>query len=222
MRRWLSICALLTAGPLGAAGSVDLTADFVSQYVFRGQSLRQGVSVQPTLHYDLLDNLSLALWANFRLANSLAVSETDYSVQWTALTLRPAALTLGGVVYDRGTNLGLRSTSELFGGLDFDVPGRPAVYLWYDCAQRTGLYAELSARQRWLLADYRGTVDLGAALGFDAGRVNGFHDARLSLGFTRHLGDWQLRPSVDLHFPAAAVDAQGFQPVFRVSATRSF
>ena len=65
---------------------------------------------------------------------------------------------------------------------------------------------------------------MGLGLGFDTGRINGFHDARLSVGFTREVGDWRLRPSVDLHFPARAVDpgADGLRPVFRFSATRSF
>lgn len=216
--------ALLTSPPaLGAAG-VELYTDFVSEYVFRGASRGQGTSVQPSLSYNIVDTVTASVWANLRLEGGLALSETDYTLQWTWLTTSPAAVTVGWVYYDTNRALLARETSELFAGLDLNLPGKPSLYVWYDYDTRPGVYWELSAAHRYLLPGYRGTIDLGAGLGFDTGRIGGFNDARLSLSFSRYVGEWRLTPGVDLHFPSSERDpgAHNFRPVFRFSASRSF
>ena len=219
----LVLAGLLATVAFGAAG-VDVSTDFVSEYVFRGVTMRQGASLQPSVAYSFLDTGRATVWTNLRLENSVSLSETDYSLQWTGVTRSPAAFTLGAVYYDRARRHPLPKTAELFAGVDFQVPGSPAVYAWYDCDRRTGFYWELSASHRFLLPDYRGTFDLSASLGFDTGRLNGFQDARLSFGVTRQVGEWRLRPSLDLHFPSSDADrgAHSFRPVFRLTASRSF
>ena len=192
--------------------------------VFRGRSMHQGVSVQPTLSYGILDSLKASFWSNFRLENSIALSETNYSLQWSWLNPSPAALTVGGIYYDRSSKTRLPKTAEVFAGVDFSVPGNPGVYAFYDCDRQVGTYWQVQASHRFVLPSHRGTVDLSAALGFDTGRVNNFQDARLSLGFTRHLGEWRLRPQVDFNFPSGSIDpgVHAFRPVFRVNIGRTF
>lgn len=214
----------LTATLVHGAAGIDVSTDFVSQYVFRGTSMRQGASLQPGFSYAFMGTARASFWTNLRLENSVSLTETNYALQWTWQNRSPAAVTLGGVYYDRARRHPLPKSAELFCGVDFQVTGSPAVYVWYDCDRRTGAYWELSASHHFLLPDYRGTFDLGAGLGFDTGRINGFQDGRLSLGLTRQVGEWRLRPSLDLHFPASTVDrgAHGFRPVFRFTASRSF
>ena len=223
-RCWWAMIGVLLVAPGWTAGALDLTTDFVSEYVFRGANQRQGVSIQPSVRYEIVDDLAATLWLNLRMEGSVAFTETDYSVQWTAVRGRPAAWTLGGIYYDRSNRLALPETTELFGGVDLDLPGSPSLYAFWDMDSNPGVYWELAADHQFLLPDYQGTIDLSASVGFDTGRINGFQSARLSLGFTRHLGDWQIQPSVDLHFPANATDpaANSFRPVFRFSASRSF
>lgn len=223
MRRWILALLLLVPRAFGAAG-IDFTGDFVSEYVFRGVSQRQGVSIQPSLGYSILDNLEAAFWSNIRLEDSIAISETNYSLQWTWLNPSPAAFTLGGIYYDRGSSLPAPETMELFAGVDFAVTGSPALLVFYDFNNNPGAYWQLLGSHSFLLPDYRGTVDVSGSLGFDTGRINGFNDARVSVGVTRYLGDWRLRPAVDLHFPSDRADASAnnFRPVFRFSASRSF
>ncbi len=223
-RTWWAALWLMVVAPGWAAGTLDLTSDFVSEYIFRGASQRQGVSIQPSLRYEIVDDLAATLWLNLRMEGSIAFTETDYSLAWTALSSRPAAWTLGAIYYDRSNRLALPETTELYAGVDLDLPGSPSLYAFWDMDSNPGIYWSVAAGHRFLLPDYQGTIDLGASLGFDTGRLNCFQDARLSLGFTRHLGDWRIQPSVDLHFPAGAVDpgANGFRPAFRFSASRSF
>ncbi|MBI2297559.1 MAG: hypothetical protein HYU66_01175 [Armatimonadetes bacterium] len=221
------LSALLLLGgvrPAHAAAGVDFVADIVSDYIFRGASQRQGTSLQPSLSYTIVDTVTASLWANVRMEGSVAISQTDYSLQWTWLNASPAQVTVGGVYYDRNSRLLARPTQEVFLGLDFDAPLKPSLYAWYDFGTNPGAYYELGAKHRFLLPDYRGTIELAGRLGFDSGRVNGFNDALLSVAFTRSVGDWRISPRLDFHFPAAAVDrgAHGFRPAFVLSASRSF
>ena len=135
------ICLVaLVARPCSGAAGVQTTVDFVSQYVFRGASQRQGASIQPTITYRLVDTLKLSLWSNVRLANAIAFAETDYAAEWTWLNASPASLTLGAVHYDRGRSVPLPTSTEVYAGVDFaKVPGQPALYLWYDLENRPGL-----------------------------------------------------------------------------------
>lgn len=226
MRQWLRglVGWLLLTGPAMAAGTVELTGDFVSEAVFRGASMRQGVSIQPSLRYELVNGLAASVWLNLRLEGSLAITETDYNLDWTVWDRRPVALTLGGIYYDRSDRMWLPSSTELYLGLDFDLPLSPSLYTYWDVDARPGMYWELAGRHRFLMPNYQGTIDLSGALGFDTGRFDGFHDARVSVGFTRYLGAWQIQPSVDLYFPSDRADpgANHFRPGFRFSASRSF
>ncbi len=220
----LGLALLCCARPAPASAGVDLMGDFASEYVFRGATQRQGASIQPSLRYSLVENVQASFWANLRLENSVALSETDYSLQWSWLDARPLTVTIGGIHYSRTRSLALPTTSEAYFGVDLDVDGAPSLYVFYDFDSRPGAYWDLSFAHRFLTPDYRGTIDLAVALGWDTGRVNGFHDARCTIGFSRRVGEWRLQPSVDLHFPSRRADptANNFRPVFRFSASRSF
>lgn len=225
MRRLAILAALLALAARGETG-IDATIDFVSEDVFRGASRGQGVSLQPSLAYNLLGPLTAGLWTNVRLGGSLAVTEAEYSLEWTWLTAQQTSFSAGWIYYDTYSSRRPRApeTAELFAGLVVDVPGRPALYAFYDYRALPGVYWSLAASHRFLLPDYRGSIDLSGELGLDTGRINGFRDARVSVAFSRYLGDWRISPGIDLHFPANSIDpgANGFRPVFRVSATRSW
>lgn len=222
--RACAVLLLLAVAALGEAG-VEATVDFVSEDVFRGVSRRQGVSLQPSISYDLVGSLTAGLWANVRLGGSLAVSEVEYSLEWRWLRGRSVEVSAGWIYYDvyRGAGDPRRpETGELFAGLALDAPGRPTLYLFYDYDTRPGAYWQAAASHQFLLPDYRGTIDVSGSLGFETGRRNGFHDARASVSFSRFVGDWTIEPGVDLHFPADEVDpsANGFRAVLRLSASR--
>jgi hypothetical protein len=222
--RSLVLAALLCAWRAPASTGIDLTTDFVSEYVFRGANMHQGTSVQSSLNYNLLDTLTASLWTNLSLEGGFALAETDYSLKWTWLHRTRAAFTVGAVHYDRSRAALGPETSELFAGVDLNVPGKPSLYAWYDWNNHPGTYYQLGLRHRFMLPDYRGTFDISGDVGFDSGRLNGWQDARVSLAVTRLVGDWRLSPALDLHLPARQTDpnAHHFRPVFRVSAARSF
>ena len=228
MRRWwafgmMVLAAGWAAAPAAAEQRFHFTGDFVSSYIFRGVDQHEGASIQGSLSYDLFDTVTASVWSNLRLADRIGLSELDYDLRWSYLTALRAKFVAGAVYYDY-TSGGRRDSAELYVGAEWNVPAKPALYLYYDFLHRPRLYAEASVGHRFLLPGYQGTVDLSAALGFDSGRHNGFHTGRVSVGMTRLLGDWRLTPAVDLWFPSDAADpgANGFSPAFRFTVSRSF
>jgi hypothetical protein len=206
-----------------AASSLEVTTDFVSEYVFRGVDYHQGTSLQTSLNYNILNSLTAAIWTNLRMENGFALTETDYSLQWRAITAGRAQATFGTLLYDRAASLG-GQTGELFAGVDINMPVKPSLYVYYDWHANPGAYFEGSLSHRFQLPNYKGSVDLSGTLGFDAGRINGYQNAKIAVGFTRFLGDWRLSPAVEVNFPARDVDplANNCRPVFKFTASRSF
>lgn len=215
---------LVGLGAARAGTGVDLTTEFVSEYIFRGANQHQGASVQTSLNYNLVDTLTATMWTNIRLEQALALSETDYSLKWTWLPKSKAQLNVGGIYYQRNRALVGRETGEVFAGLDFDLPLRPSLYAFYDWDSHPGGYYQLGLSHKAMLPHYRGTFDTSLQLGLDSGDRNVFRAARLSLAITRMIGEWRIAPGVDLNFAASAVDphAHAFRPVFRFAAARAF
>lgn len=216
---WLIVLAL----PVSGAG-LDFNVDIVSEYVLHGASRGQGMSLQPSLRYNIVDTLTASLWSNVRLEGSLGVSETDYALDWAWARWAPAKLSAGWVYYDANRALVGPETAELFVGVDFDLPAQPSLYLWYDYDAYPGLFWDLGVKHQVLLPDYRGTVDLSGQLLFDTGRLNRYYSAALSVAVSRYIGEWRVSPGLELYFPTDAADpsGNGFRPVFRLSASRSF
>lgn len=126
--------------------SVTLTADYVTEYVFRGVTLA-GEALQPSIEVSFR-NLSAGIWSSFAMGEEkdAFADEIDFYItsRWelTDFVSGEIGATLyhfpdSGGLFDVGTEEGDASTAEIYGGLDFDVPLSPTMSGYYDFNLKT-------------------------------------------------------------------------------------
>lgn len=227
----LLLC-LLQASPFSA----DVATSVRSGYTVRGLNLAPaGFQSEAILSYQVAPRLTAsAWWFNYSsFQRGFRVPETDYSA---ILNYRaPFAhdltrWTLGYVYFDFNNDLaspafqGASDTQEVFGGVTFNVPGRPALFAFYKFANRIGTYLRFSGGHAWQLAKSPWTASVDGAVGFDFNRIDGFQN-----GYIRTALDYavtptlKVGPAVDWWFPSANVDpaANGFRPVWSLGLSWS-
>ncbi len=148
----------------------DLTFDVGSQdrYVWRGLVLTDGPVLQPAVTVES-SGFSVNVWGNFDLdqvnSNQGEFNELDvtlgYSKQLSILDLST------GVINYNFPNTASESTTELYAGVQFDVPFQPAIKAYFDVDEARGTYL---------------TMDVGHSFGSDYGNPTEWEFA-LGLGF---------------------------------------
>jgi hypothetical protein len=213
--RWLggAVLALAAANGVGARElGVQVAADTAlhSDYVFRGTRIcgtawQTGVVVQDKVSRRLGLNAALRSIVNLG-AGEPGLGENDFTL---GLRYRPLPrLTLaGGWTYYQQNKAVFYSadTSELYGAVSGNLPGRPKLEAWYDVGNYPGLYARLSAGESLPapLIGRRWSVELEGALGWQLGRrsegaPDGFNDMKLHTGLAYNLGHGlRVEPAVD-------------------------
>jgi hypothetical protein len=147
------ICGLVVI--LGCTGSimaaenvlgVDITADFLGKYVWRGQNLNDDPVFQPSFGINY-GGLTASIWGNLDMTsytgNSGEFTEYDYSLDYTTACpgLEGIELNFGVINYDC---VSLEDTTEVYYGAVFDLPLSPAVTIYHDVDEVKGAYAEFS------------------------------------------------------------------------------
>jgi hypothetical protein len=194
----------------------ELTVDYVSKYVWRGQNLDDDPVLQPGLSAGY-GGLTVAIWGNFELTNingnSGDFSEVDYSLDFSGAIpgLEGVGYSIGAIYYDfPGTKV--KDTTELYWGLNLSLPLSPSVTFYHDVDEAEGTYASLALshsieRIAELAPDIPIGIEICASLGWGSGSYNRYYwgtdqsklnDLVLSVSFPVMIGeDLTLSPTLN-------------------------
>jgi hypothetical protein len=193
--------------------SVELTLDYYSKYVWRGQNLTDDPVFEPGLAASW-KGLSVGVWGNMDLTdvngNNDEFNEVDYTVGYER-SFGPVTLGLGGIYYDF-PNTDFASTTEVYASLGYDCPASPTLTVYRDVDEVDGWYVTLALGHTFEeVAAFSETVTLGVDIGAEVswGDANyndgyfglddgGFNALTLSAGLPLSIGEHvSVTPSVN-------------------------
>lgn len=194
---------------------LEVTSDFFSKYIWRGQNLDDDPVFQSGIsaHYG---GLTAAIWGNLELTNingnSGDFSELDCSLDYSSEMpwMEGVGYSVGVIHYDfPGTTT--KDTTEVYWGLRFDLPLNPSVVLYHDVDEADGTYFLLSGSHSIdkiaeIGPDLPIGMEVSAGLGWGSGSYNdyywGTHQSRLndlafSVALPVEIAGWNVAPSVN-------------------------
>lgn len=209
------VLAGLVCGAFAEEGvGLDLSADFVSKYIWRGQNLNDDYVFQPGAGVSYL-GLRAGIWGSVDMTGSCdnegKCTEIDYSLDYSVDVpgIDGLGFSVGIIHYHFPSVVG--DTTEVYWGFAADVPLNPSITVYHDIDEVDGTYIslglshsieriaelgpempigmEIIASLGWGDSDYN-----GAYWGVDSSKVN---DLTLSLAFPMEIGGWTFAPSVN-------------------------
>lgn len=193
----------------------EITADFFSKYLWRGQNLNDDPVFQTSFNVSYR-SLTATIWGNIDLTNYNGNSgdfyELDYCIDYSGKIsgIKGVGYSLGASYYSfPGTKV--KDTTEVYAGLSLDLPLRPSVTFYHDVDEAEGTYISLALehsieRIAELGADMPVGMELGTSLGWGSGSYNKYYwgtdqsklnDLTLSASFPMEIGGGTLAPSLD-------------------------
>ena len=152
--KWLVTALSMLAFGAGAAFAEDridleLTADFFSKYVWRGQNLVDDSVFQPGLSASY-GGITAGIWGSMELTNvngnNDEFTEVDYSLDYSSDIPRLSGIGYSvGLIYYDFPNTKIKETIEVYLGLNFDLPASPSITCYYDLDEAEGMYVSLAA-----------------------------------------------------------------------------
>ncbi len=122
----------------------EVTADFFSKYVWRGQNLVDDWVFQPGASVSCA-GLTASIWGNLELTDETdhkgEFTEVDYALDYSGQV--PGVEVLGfsvGVIYYDFPNTDFDGTTEIYWGLSLDVPASPSLTVYRDLDEVEGTY----------------------------------------------------------------------------------
>lgn len=204
------------AGSLGEVVSMfdyELTLDYYSHYVWRGQLLNES-SFQPGFSA-AYGGVTAAFWGQYDLTDDTGhqwqFTEVDWSVDYTTAIpgVEWASVSVGMIYYNFATTAAA-DTTELYWGFSFDSPLSPYVTVYHDLDEIQGMYVNTGVSHAWdevfTLGQIPVGLELGASLGWADGDYNngywgvaddGLNDFTLSLAMPMEWGQWSVTPSLN-------------------------
>jgi uncharacterized protein (TIGR02001 family) len=189
------------------AFDTDLSLDYASKYIWRGQVLSDESVFQPGVSVSM-DKFTAGVWANMDLTNDadedFSFTEVDLSLDYTDTLVEGLDYSVGVVQYDF---VGLaHSTTEFYAGLALpELPCAPSVTAYFDTNEAPGaIYINAAAGKSIDIADGL-TLDLGASLGYANSMYNnaywgvdndGLQDLVLSASVPLEMGVWTMTPGI--------------------------
>lgn len=222
IRKWRLLYAVWLASVLSTNLAIeargtnfDVSADFYSKYIWRGQNLDDDPVFQTGLsaHHE---GLTAAIWGNIELTNingnSGDFSEVDYSLDYTGSVTAFEGLrySVGLIYYDfPGTDA--KDTTEIYLGLNLDLPVNSTVTLYHDVDEADGTYITVGiGRSIENVAEFGPDtpigMEIGASVGWGSSSYNKYYwgtkqsklnDLKLSVSFPIQIAGWAVAPSLN-------------------------
>ena len=168
---------------------VDLTADFCSKYIWRGQNLNDDYVFQPGIAITY-GGLTAAIWGNLDLSgynrNAGEFTEVDYSLDYSAAVPGIDGLDFSvGVIHYRLPSVG--HTTELYWGFALDAPLNPSVTVYHDIDEIDGTYVSFGLSHSIdRIIDLAPNLPVGMQIGASLGIGNSdYNKAYWGVGGTR-------------------------------------
>lgn len=196
--------------------NLDITADFLSKYIWRGQVPNEDPVFQPGLNISL-GNLTAIVWgSNLKLTdyngNSRDFIEVDLGLDYSDEIpgCESVGYSVGFVHYDF-PHTPIPDTTEIYAGLNFDLPLNPSIMAYFDVDEADGTYLAFSVGHGVeKVAEILGIpvgLETSASLGWGDDSYNAYYwgvngsnlnDLTLSLAFPMELpGGWTVVPSLN-------------------------
>lgn len=193
----------------------EITADYFSKYVWRGQNLDDESVFQPGFSASYM-GFTASIWGNLEMTsangNSGEFTEVDYSVDYSGNF--PGIESLGysvGFIYYDFPNTNFEDTTEIYWGLSLDLPFSPSITVYHDVDEVEGTYFSVAFEHSVekiveLNPDLPVGLDIGLSFGFGSSSYNKAYwgvnngemqDLAISVGFPMDIGGWTAVPSVN-------------------------
>lgn len=191
---------------------VDVTLDFNSKYIWRGQNLVDDWVLQPGAS-TTIGGFTFGIWGNVDMTNENGeeweFTEIDYSIDYSGSLTDTIGYSLGYIYYEFPNAGG--DTYEFYGGLSFDTFLSPSVTWYYDADEVEGSYVSFAIGHSIeeiakLSEDTPVGMEIGLNIGWADSDYNaaywdvaddGFNDMTLSVGFPMEFGGWSVSPSIN-------------------------
>lgn len=198
---------------------IAVAADYFSKYIWRGQNIDDKSVLQPAMSASAY-GFTGSIWGNMDLTNKSQTapdnawefSEFDYALDYSGKIPDVNWLNFSvGTIYYRFPNTSFEPTTEIYGGMNLDMPLSPS-FKWYrDVDEIKGSYFQLGLGHTfeklavWSEKCYCG-LQLGVSVGWANSAYNNgyfgveggkFNDLTLSAGLPVCIGSWTVRPSVN-------------------------
>ena len=198
----------------------ELTTDFASKYIWRGQLLNDDIVFQPGISATY-GNFTAGIWGNLDLTNyndrNGDFLEMDYYLDWSddLPGVEGIGYSAGLIYYDFPGSYAdgsrLPDTLEAYLGLNFDLPASPSITCFHDLDEAEGTYISLglghSVEQVLELSpDVPVAMDISAALGWGSGSYDKYYwgtdqskinDLVLSVSFPFEIEGLTITPSLN-------------------------
>lgn len=192
----------------------EITADYLGKYIWRGQNLNDDPVFQPGVSMTI-GGLTGAVWASQDTTTingqNGEFTEWDYSLDYSGDVpiIEGVGYSLGVINYHFPSVVG--DTTEVYWGLNFDLPLSPSFTLYHDIDVIDGTYAEFGLGHSIEKIAELGPeipigMDIGASLGWGSASYNkGYwstdesklNDLALSVSFPFEIGGWTVSPSLN-------------------------
>ena len=187
----------------------DISADYVSKYIWRGQNLQDDGAFQPSVNLTY-GNFSANIWASTELSkingNSGEITEVDYSLDYSAALFEGVSYSIGVINYVF-PNTSIEDTVEIYAGLSFDCFLSPSITLYNDVDEANGSYVSVGIGHTFEKVIGDVPADVSASFGWGSGSYNDYYwgvdkskmnDFALSIAFPVELENgWSLTPSLN-------------------------
>jgi hypothetical protein len=133
--------------------SADISADYFSKYIWRGQNLNDTSVLQVNASGSAY-GFTGSIWANIDLTNDSQsapnnageFSEIDYTLDYSHSISADSKVGFSlGVIHYLFPNTAFQSTTEIYGGVSFDIPASPAITWYRDVNLVDGSYVQITA-----------------------------------------------------------------------------
>jgi hypothetical protein len=210
-----AVCSVAFGEDQKSIFEYELTADYVGKYIWRGQNLSDDPVFQPGLSIGY-GNLTAGIWGNMDLTNingnSGDFSEMEYSLDYSNSFpgIEGVGYSVGVIYYDFPGTV-TKDTTEVYWGLDFDLPLSPSITVYHDVDEAEGSYVSLAfghsiERVGDLGPDIPVGMEIGTSLGWGSGSYNKYYwgtdqgklqDLTFSVSFPMEIAEWTLSPSLN-------------------------
>ncbi len=195
--------------------SADITLDYASMYVWRGIPVNRESVFQPAVAGSAY-GFTGSIWANIDMTDyagtSGEFSEIDYALDYSGSVGDSVVGYSVGVIHYLFPTVGATdaSTTEIYGGLSFDVPLSPFITWYGDINAIDGSYVQFGvghSLEREISPDYSVGIDLSASFAFaSSGYNNGYfgvdetkwNDFTFGVGVPFNLKHVSLTPSFNM------------------------
>lgn len=191
--------------------SFDVSADFNSKYIWRGQNINDDYAFQPGISMTI-DKLTFGIWGSLDLTdytgNNEEFIEYDYYADYTTTIAEGIDLSVGVINYYFPSG---EDTTEIYWGFAFDLPLSPSVTVYHDVDEVKGTYISGSIgytveKVAELCPETPVAMEIGASLGWGSESYNkaywggpatdsALNDLTVSVAFPFEMSGWTISPS---------------------------